>query len=917
MKRFFSFAIALVALAATAAAQIVTTTPAPLQEESKNVTLIYNAASPLGNNGMKGLKASDDVYAHIGVITNKSVDVSDWKYGPKEWGDNAAKYKLTNAGTDLWKLNIGDIRTYFGITDATEHVEKIAVVFRTGDTKKEGKTASGGDIFVDVLEDGFHVVISSDATSNVINKATTINFTVNSTRTANIALSVNGTSIKQASNATSLSATQTFSKTGTYTVKATATAGGQTVTDEMIVSYPLPSVQANYPGGNPMANMGPKWNSDGSVTFCLAAPGKNNVAIVGSWDNWDVKDGNVMKYQDYQGNRFFWITVKGLDKKKFYSYYFLVDGATKVGDPYAELALDPYSDKWATDEMKEALAGLPQYPYDRFSDTMVSVLVGDNLNYSFAPFTIPNHSDLVIYELLLRDFTGTEGKKEGNGSIKLAMEKLPYLKTLGVNCIELMPIMEFNGNNSWGYNTNFYMAPDKAYGAPLDYKKFIDECHKLGMAVVLDLVLNQSDGLHPWYQMYPVASNPFYNATAPHDYSVLNDWKQENAIVRQHWTDVITYWMKNYNVDGFRFDLVKGLGDSKSYGSGTEAYNSTRVANMNRLNAAIKAVKPNGIHINENLAGAQEENEMAKSGQLNWANVNNSSCQVAMGFQSDSNLNRFSATNDSRAWGSTVSYAESHDEERMGYKQVKWGHSTVKANDKVRRQRIALVGAQMILAPGAHMIWQFSELGDQNTTKKTDGNDTDPKPVLWNSLNDPNVKGLYNNWCELIALRTQNPELFAQDATFSMNCAQNRWNNGRTIYARKGDKELILIANPGVRTNNITGIVFQVKNNSAYTVASKTFDSAPIFDAAAGTATLEAGSYVVLTRGIAAGIDDVVADTDQAPVAVGGEGCIVIKGDYNTARVYDLSGLASALTGLTPGVYVVNVDGNATKVVVK
>ncbi len=916
MKRFFSFAFALVALAATAAAQIVTSSPAPLQEESKNVTLTYNAASPLGNNGLKGLKATDEVYAHVGVITNKSSDVSDWKYAPT-WGDNAAKYKLSYVTTDTWKLTIGDIRTYFGITDPDEHVQKIALVFRSANNAKEGKTASGGDIFVDVLQDGFHVVISSDAVSNIINAATTINFSVNSTRTADINLTVNGAPLKSASAATSLTASYNFSKTGTYILKATATAGGQTVSDEMVVSYPVPSVQANYPGGNPMANQGPKWNSDGSVTFCLAAPGKSNVVIVGDWDNWDVKDGNVMKYQDYQGNRFFWITIPGLDKNKYYSYYFLVDGSTKVGDPYAELALDPYSDKWASDEMKAALVGLPQYPYDRFSDTMVSVLVGDNLKYSFAPFTIPNHSDLVIYELLLRDFTGTEGASKGDGTLKRAMEKLPYLKTLGVNCIELMPIMEFNGNNSWGYNTNFYMAPDKAYGAPLDYKKFIDECHKLGIAVVLDIVFNQSDGLHPWYQMYPVSANPFYNATAPHDYSVLNDWKQESPLVRQYWTDVLKYWLTNYNVDGFRFDLVKGLGDSNSYGSGTEAYNASRVANMNRLNEAIKSVKPDGIHINEHLAGSQEENEMAKSGQLNWANVNNSSCQVAMGYQSDSNLNRFYAPHDSRTWGSTVSYAESHDEERMGYKQVKYGHTTVKASDKIRRQRIALVGAQMILAPGAHMIWQFSELGDQNTTKNsTGGNDTDPKPVLWDSLNDENVKALYNNWCELIDLRLSNPEIFTQDATFSMNCNQSRWNNGRTLYARKGNKELILIANPGVKTNNISGISFMVNNNSAYTVASKTFDSAPVFDAAAGTATLEAGTYVVLTRGITAGVDDVTTDATGA-VAIGGEGCIIVKGDYTRLSVYDLSGRACPATGLAAGIYVVNLDGNVTKVVVK
>jgi 1,4-alpha-glucan branching enzyme len=182
---------------------------------------------------------------------------------------------------------------------------------------------------------------------------------------------------------------------------------------------------------------------------------------------------------------------------------------------------------------------MPAYPTDKFDDIMLAVYRGDIDKYDWCDFTIPDHSNLIIYELLFRDFTGTEGKAEANGTVRQAIAKIPYLKALGVNAIELMPIMEFNGNNSWGYNTNFYMAPDKAYGSPEDYKEFIDLCHKNGMAVILDIVFNQSDGLHPWYQMYPIASNPFYNQNAPHSYSVLNDWNQDNALVEQQWTDAI------------------------------------------------------------------------------------------------------------------------------------------------------------------------------------------------------------------------------------------------------------------------------------------------------------------------------------------------------------------------------------------
>ncbi|MDE6326613.1 MAG: hypothetical protein K2M02_10620, partial [Duncaniella sp.] len=336
-------------------------------------------------------------------------------------------------------------------------------------------------------------------------------------------------------------------------------------------------------------------NSDGTVTFCLAAPEKKNVMIVPSWDNYELLMSNVMNRCDYQGNSYFWITVNGLDNTTYYPYYYLVDGSIKVGDPYARLVLDPYSDKYLANGV---FPDCPPYPYDKFDDTVLAVYRGnmDDYDWKVKSFSIPEHKDLIIYELLLRDFTGTEGQADGNGTLALAMERLEYLRDLGVNAIELMPIMEFDGNNSWGYNTNFYFAPDKAYGSPDEYRAFIDRCHELGMAVILDVVFNQSAGLNPWYLMYPIDHNPFYNATAPHDYSVLNDWNQNNVLVQQQWDNCITYWMTAYKVDGFRFDLVKGLGDNESYAGGTEAYNASRVARMNRLNNVIKSVNPNGIH---------------------------------------------------------------------------------------------------------------------------------------------------------------------------------------------------------------------------------------------------------------------------------------------------------------------------------
>lgn len=920
MRNLYLLFLAVILMASSASAQqIVTTSPSPLQEGSQNVSITYYADQ--GNKQLMGLTASDAVYAHIGVITNLSN--GNWAYAPSKWGDNSAKYKLKYVTTNTWLLEIGDIRTYFGITNPNEHVEKIAIVFRNANCSREGKTATGGDIFVDVYPDGFHLDFSSNAPLVLNSQNATVTFKAATTLPAKIELffdDVNSTPFASVDNATNLSKSYTFSLGDSHDVIAVATANGASETKTLSVCYPGNSDSKAYPGGTPV--MGAKAESNGDVTFCIAAPGKTNAMIIPSWDGYRAKAKNVMHYTDINGIRYFWTTVSGLDPDKEYPYYYLIDESIKVADPYARLVLDPYNDKWLSDGTYPSL--IP-YPAEEVGDNvMLAVYKGNRDAYSWKvkDFHGVKDSDLVIYELLLRDFTGTEGKADGNGTLRKAMEKIDYLKTLGVNAVELMPIQDFNGNNSWGYNTNFYFAPDKAYGSPDDYRAFIDLCHSNGMAVILDVVFNQSDGLHPWYMLYPSGQNPFYNARAPHAYSVLNDWNQDNLLVQQQWTDMITYWMTAYKVDGFRFDLVKGLGDNESYGgnaseANTNRYNASRVARMKRLTDVIKSINPYAYSINENLAGPQEENEMAANGQLNWANINNASCQFAMGYSSESNLNRFYAPSDSRTWGSTVSYAESHDEQRMAYKQDMWGVSGVKGNLPMSMRRLGGVAAQMLLAPGAHMIWQFGELGNGTNTKNPDGgNNTDPKPVYWSYLDNPDRHGLYQSYCELIALRSDNPDLFAENASFESQCNVSNWDNGRFIYASTPSKELVCVINPTTAQKTFSGVKFKSSSDASYKVASKSFSTDCSYNASAGTVTLAPGSYAVIVSNSVLGIEEII-DNSTSTYVSGGVGEIIISGDYNHADVYTLTGMRMPSLSVAPGIYIVNVDGVTAKVIVR
>ena len=133
----------------------------------------------------------------------------------------------------------------------------------------------------------------------------------------------------------------------------------------------------------------------------------------------------------------------------------------------------------------------------------------------------------MIYETLIRDFTDEQ-------TYNSLLGKLDYLDSLGINVIELMPINEFEGNLSWGYNPAYYFAVDKYYGSPDDLKNFVNECHNRGIAVVADVVYNHAFGSNGMARMYlengnPSSENPWFNRTAPHtDYHWGYDFNHES-----------------------------------------------------------------------------------------------------------------------------------------------------------------------------------------------------------------------------------------------------------------------------------------------------------------------------------------------------------------------------------------------------
>ena len=698
-------------------AQIITSTPQFITQSAGGVIdLVYDAT--LGTAGLKNLAATDTIFAHAGVITTASTSGTDWKHAPT-WGDNSKKYKLTSLGSNKWKFSVTpDMTTFYGLT-AGEVVTKLCFVFRNKTGSLQGKDVGGTDIFVNVYQAGLNVTFTNPTIDQAVALNTVMNIGVSSSVAANLNLLINGTSVNSATAATTLSQSYTFSTAGDYTLIAEATASGVTVRDTALVCVPAAVPDQARPAG---LKDGINYGSDNtSATLIMYAPGKTNVFLIGEFNNWT----QLNAYQLKRDGNYWWITLTGLTPGKLYGFQYLVDGSLRVSDPYTELVMDPWNDKWIN-EKTLIYPNVKVYPLGKTDGLAATLQTGKTpYNWEITNFPMPNKENLVIYELLLRDFTPEK-------SLNAAILKLDYLKNLGITAIELMPIQEFDGNNSWGYNPNHYFAPDKAYGTPDTYKKFIDECHKRGMAVILDMVFNQASGICPLALLYwdavnnrPSISNPWMNPVAPHGFSVLDDFNHSFSGTKEYFKRVLQYWITEYKVDGYRMDLTKGFTQNNS----DNTYDQSRIDNLSTYNDAVKAVKSDAMFILEHFCVSDEENALAGKGMYLWRNVNNSYSQSAMGYQTSSDLN--SMITSPRQW---VGYAESHDEERNFYKAKTSGAGNLITDSIARVNRVPLNIAFTTLLPGPKMIYEFGEMGFDYSINSNGGR-TNEKSSVWGWLN--------------------------------------------------------------------------------------------------------------------------------------------------------------------------------------
>jgi len=535
-----------------------------------------------------------------------------------------------------------------------------------------------------------------------------------------------------------------------------------------------------------------------SLAFVIFAPKKQTIHLIGDFNNWQSTDEYIMEADSCR----FWIKIGSLDVNKYYAYQYLINKSNtpiRIADPYSSLILDPNNDTYIASDI---YPNIPAYPTGKTTGIVSAISTQqESYNWKIQNFTAPKPEKLNIYELLIRDFTVQR-------SIKAAKEKLPYLKNLGINAVELMPFNEFEGNDSWGYNPSFYFAPDKAYGTSNDYKAFIDECHANGMAVIMDIVLNHSYGQSPLVRMYmengkPSAENPWYNTKsnfANPDAQWGHDFNHESPHTQAFVDSVCAYWMKEYKIDGYRFDFTKGFSNTpyptNSWGS---SYDAARIKNLKRIYDGVKKRNPNVIFICEHLSENREEKELADYGMMLWSNMNYNANEMTMGWVENNKSNLSWASYKQRGWQKShlVAYMESHDEERLMFKNLEWGNDTQKPTYNVKDlttalQRNAAAAVVFFSIPGPKMIWQFGELG-YDVSIDFNGR-LGKKPIRWEYYEQPERRALYDVYAEMFNLRINHPVFSTTDFTLDVDAAF------KTVTLKSPSTTVVAMANFDVTT---------------------------------------------------------------------------------------------------------------------
>ena len=746
MKKFFLFLTFLSNLTLFAQQQNVTFSVNPSTfNEDEEITVTISNANPAS-------WGVTDIYLWAWSFDTNDANIMDSPTNGS-WTNSNEVQKLTNNGDGTYSFTFTPT-TFYNRTGIGRIGMLVKAKDGTGDKKSQDQLFEVGTFQLNLTSP------SSDVT--IINSGDNVSISATTTLAADFNLKANTTSINTQNGITSYSFNTNVTENTIFELEATD--GSETLTETFEIVVRPTVVEEALPNGL-LDGLNLNEADPTKATLVFYAPGKEFVHVIGDFNDWKL-DNNYLMKKDSSKDRF-WIELSGLTAQTDHMYQYFIEADLKVADPYSTIVLTESNDQYI-----DAITypNLPAYPTGKTNHAVTLLRTGDApFTWEITNFNRPAKTDLVIYELLIRDFDALH-------SFDAVKARLDYLQELGVNAIEFMPVSEFDGNESWGYNPSFHMALDKYYGTKTAFKQLIDECHKRGIAVILDVVYNHATGQNPYYRMWNTDNgnyggqasvhSPFFNETAKHSYSVFNDFNHSQQATKDYVKRTTQYWIEEYKIDGFRWDLTKGFTQNctASDEGCTNTIQADRVAVLKEYADYQWEVDPDFYVIFEHLGTNQEETEWVNyrlgegKGIMMWSNLNPNYSETSMGYH-DSNKSNFSwISYKNRGWTTpaNISYMESHDEERTMYRNLNFGNSNASYDTQdlataLERQKGS--GAFYFTVPGPKMIWQFGELGYE-VSIDFNGR-TGNKPIRWEYVNDSDRKALYDTWAKIIALKKQ------------------------------------------------------------------------------------------------------------------------------------------------------------------
>ncbi|MGE5355833.1 MAG: alpha-amylase family glycosyl hydrolase [Deltaproteobacteria bacterium] len=774
---------------------VVTVAPS-FPNDSEPVTITLDASGT-------PLEGVSKVYLHSGVSVNQSTPKA-FNYAKGNWGQDDGIGEMTNTGGNNWQIILTQgLRNYYDVPPDKD-IFGLNFLFRNAAGDK--KVDKNGQNYYNAVNPGNYfttnaqnVPVNFVQTGNSFGLSATANTVPDTWTLTEIDINTNAWISTLAFQNGNLNFTYSIGITTTNLrkFKLEANFGGTTkyktfyimgylpVTIESRPSWTKPGI--NYHASDPtrvtLVLHAPTYTrfkkGTGAISGNSTTTAKNVVYVVGDFNNWTPGESNKMKRDrdgwdgsnDSDGDEdrgdYWWIEISGLLPGQEYVFQYMIDGNIQVGDPFANKISDP-DDQYISSAVYPDLITYRPQAVDRATVLRTGQTV---YNWTAPTFTKPGINELNIYELHFRDFTE-------EGTYLAAIEKLDYLRGLGVNAIHVMPVSEFEGNSSWGYNPNFYFAPDKAYGTANDLKKFIDECHMRKIQVFNDIVLNHAFYSNVMAKMYwnstlnrPADDNPWFNPVHKMIYDSNGhwgaDWNHESEHVQNMVDRILDYWLQEFKFDGFRFDFTKGFGQSAPNPDDPWAsnYNQDRIDLLLRMANGMKSRNPGSVVIFEHLAASPEERTIANTGILMWSGIghHNAIKNFIIGWPNDNtdiySSGVFNSSQNGFTYANLISYPESHDEQRQAYNVKSYFNWAAYAGPKItasdslnaiiNRLKIGL-GFNLFLQ-GPRMLWQFEEIG-YDVSIDYNGR-TGEKPVRWNYYDNLKRRELYNLVSRIFKIR--------------------------------------------------------------------------------------------------------------------------------------------------------------------